>query len=135
MLSYRNPTSMALSLENFRHGCCERDAATPCNPCDNAFRVCVRETPRMAVEGKCDLEMESELLEENDDELTFTIGEEVGGLNNPIRVSGEMWPVSIVNIVCFYWRSNLSGLASTLHFVNFLSPSLSGDAGGCVQCV
>ena len=94
MLSYRNPTSMALSLENFRHGCCERDAATPCNPCDNAFRVCVRETPRMAVEGDCDFEMESELLEENDDELMFTIGEDVGGLPNPIRVSGEMWPVS-----------------------------------------
>ena len=97
MLSYRNPTSMALSQENFRHGCCERDVATPCNPCDNAFRVCAREVITRHREGACDFELESELIKDNNDELMFTYGD-VGGLSNPIRVSGDMWPVSYLNI-------------------------------------
>ena len=98
MLSYRNPTSMSLSLENFRQGCCERDAGTPCSPCDNAFRLCAREVITGQREGDCEFKQESELIEENDDDLIFTHGEDVGGLANPIRVSGDMWPVSYLNI-------------------------------------
>ena len=96
MLSYENPTHMAFSLENFRQGCCERDSARPCNPCDNAFRVCARQTPTGMTEGHCNLidNMESTVIAPDNDDLTFTIGEDVGGLSNPIVVSGEMWTVS-----------------------------------------
>ena len=93
MLSYENPTHMAESLETFRHGCCELDQSTPCKPCDNAFRVCVRETPTGAIEGGCDFTEESTLIAEDDDDLMFTIGEDIGGLSNPVTVSGDMWPV------------------------------------------
>ena len=96
MLSYENPTHMALSLEGFRQGCCERDSARPCNPCDNAFRVCARQTPTGMTEGYCDLidNMESTVIDPDNDDLSFNIGEDVGGLSNPIVVSGEMWMVS-----------------------------------------
>ena len=97
MLSYENPSHMATSLETFRHGCCERDAATPCDLCDNAFRVCVRERATREIAGGCDLlKMESTLIEEDNDNLTFTIGQDIGGLSNPILVSGELWHVSLL---------------------------------------
>ena len=101
MLSYENP-SLATSLETFRHGCCERDIDTPCDLCDNAFRVCVRERATREVEGGCDLlRMESTVIEEDNDDLMFTIGQDVGGLSNPILVSGKLWPVSVaMYILC-----------------------------------
>ena len=86
---------MAKSTENFRFGCCELDTATPCRPCDNAFSVCVREVRLGVVEGDCDVQQESTLIAEDDDDLMFTIGEDIGGLSNPLTVSGEMWPVSV----------------------------------------
>ena len=95
MLSYENPTHMAESLETFRNGCCELDISTPCRPCDNAFRVCVRETPTGVPEGSCDFTEESTLIAEDDDDLIFTLGEDISGLSNPITVSGDMWPVSV----------------------------------------
>ena len=96
MLSYENPTHMAKSLEFFRHGCCELDATTPCRPCDNAFRLCFREVGTGVAEGVCDREMESMLIEQDSDDLVFVIGEYVGGLSNPITVSGEIWRVSVI---------------------------------------
>ena len=105
MLSYHNPTHMSLSLENFRQGCCESDNALPCNPCDNAFRVCVKEIHAQIVpfeeiiqqfnldeEGL--LKLETSLIVFDNDDLTFPSGEDVGGLSNPIRVQGDLWPVS-----------------------------------------
>ena len=96
MLSYENPSHMAKSLENFRLGCCEGDTTTPCRPCDNAFRVCVRNIPTI-LEGDCDLtKQDSTLIAEDDDDLMFTIGEDIGGLSNPITVSGEMWVCGLI---------------------------------------
>lgn len=96
MVSYSNPLHLAQEHINFRHGCCERDAATPCAACDNAFNVCVRETPTGETTGNCDFggEKVSSRIEDNNDDLMFQIGENVGGLSNPIVLSGEMWPVS-----------------------------------------
>ena len=96
MLSYENPTHMAQSLENFRHGCCEIDTTTPCRPCDNAFRMCVRDIPTGVAEGACDIEQESMLIDEDSDDLIFAIGQSVGGLSNPINVSGQMWVCGVI---------------------------------------
>ena len=139
MLSYRNPTSVALSLEHFRHGCCERDAATPCNPCDNAFRVCASEVITRSVEGACDFEQESELIKEDDDELIFTPGEEVSGLANPISVSGDMWPVSYHNIEFCNATTTLKlplyDLELLLLLMVCLLCLLTGNTRSCIHCV
>lgn len=92
---YQNPTSQALSLLSFRKGCCERDSSFPCMPCDNAFRFCIRGERTGMVEGACDIaEMLTNLIEEDNDDLMFSVGDEIGGLSNPLNVSGDIWPVS-----------------------------------------
>ena len=92
---YQNPTSQALSLLTFRIGCCERDTAEPCMPCDNAFRFCIRGGRTGMVEGACDIaEIETNQIEENNDDLMFSVGDDIGGLRNPLTISGDMWPVS-----------------------------------------
>ena len=103
-MSYQNPTHMAVSLQAFRQGCCEAsDITLPCSPCDNAFRVCGRENVTGLVQGECKLvEMESGLIEENNDDLLFDPESfNISGLTNPITVSGDMWPVSAMFNVIF----------------------------------
>ena len=93
--SYQNPTHQALSLANFREGCCDLDAALPCKPCDNAFKLCIREETTGMVEGSCSLaELTTTLIAEEDDDLVFSMGDNIGNLSNPLTVSGDEWPVS-----------------------------------------
>lgn len=65
-------------------------------PCDNAFRFCIRSGTTGLVEGACDIaEIETMKIAEDNDDLMFSIGDEIGGLSNPLNVSGAMWPVSV----------------------------------------
>ena len=92
---YQNPTSQALSLLTFRKGCCETDITVPCMPCDNAFRFCIRGNRTGMVEGPCDIaEIETMKIEEDNDDLMFSVGDEIGGVSNPLTISGDVWPVS-----------------------------------------
>ena len=92
---YQNPTSQSLSLLTFRKGCCERDNTVPCMPCDNAFRFCICGGRTGMVEGACDIaEIETMKIAENNDDLMFSVGDEIGGLSNPLTISGDVWPVS-----------------------------------------
>lgn len=94
---YQNPTHQAMELINFRHGCCEIDSALPCRSCDNAFKFCIREGITGMVQGVCDVaELETGLTELNNDDLTFSQGYDIGGLSNPLIVSGAVWTVSCV---------------------------------------
>ena len=53
--------------------------------------------------------MESELIAEDDDDLTFSPGDDIGGLTNPLLFSGEAWPVSLsVSPVCCWHAVALS---------------------------
>ena len=92
---YQNPSHKALELQTFRHGCCERDAALPCDPCDNAFKFCVREGTTGMVLGGCDIaELQTALIADDDDDLMFSLGDDIGGITNPLMVTGDVWPVS-----------------------------------------
>ena len=92
---YRNPTHLSLEQALYRHGCCEGDRDLPCSPCDNAFQFCVRDYTSETHDG-CEIGyMESELVAEDDDDLTFSPGDDIGGLTNPLLFSGETWPVSM----------------------------------------
>ena len=129
MLSYENPSHMAKSLENFRLGCCELDTTTPCRPCDNAFRVCVRNIP--TIEGDCDLnQQDSTLIAEDDDDLMFTIGDDIGGLSNPILGDVGMWSNcqrgrSLPFAACSYLKSMLGQICmvwQAQQFHSFIIP-------------
>ena len=62
-------------------GYCERSNRN--NPCDNAFRICIR--TRGAPGDACDFgELEMTVIGENDDHLPFSEGQIVGGVRNPI---------------------------------------------------
>ena len=92
MVGYQNPLHMALELINVRHGCCNSDRELPCEPCENAFRVCVREMITEVVSGECGLlNLESKEIPDDDDDIVFT--DDIGGLSNPIIVSGDVWQV------------------------------------------
>ena len=101
MVSYSNPTSMAVSKQIFRHGCCEGDRELPCSPCDNAFHLCCREIPTGEVRGTCDFELESGLIEQNDDELDLLMYMNISGISNPIDIHGNMWPVSFSTVIYY----------------------------------
>ncbi|CAI7998051.1 Protein jagged-1 [Geodia barretti] len=126
LLGYENPSHMAKSLENFRSGCCELDTTTPCRPCDNAFSVCVREVRLGVVEGDCDLLEESTLIAEDDDDLMFTIGEDIGGLSNPLTVSGEMWPGTVEIVFTVFDLDLTSTIGSSSDLVDnvFIYPDV-----------
>ena len=99
--SYHNPTHQALELANFRLGCCDSDTTLPCKACDNAFRVCVREETTGVAQGGCSIaELTTSLIALEDDSLMFTVGDDIGGLSNPLVVSGNEWPVSGMVRVC-----------------------------------
>ena len=46
--------------------------------------------------------MESELVAEEEDDLTFSPGDDIGGLTNPLLFSGEILPVSVYKILISY---------------------------------
>jgi len=65
----------------------------PCSPCDNSFQFCLQRGP---LDEGCDLGFyESDLVAEDDDNLMFFPGDDIGGLTNPLLFSGTTWPVSI----------------------------------------
>ena len=93
---------MSQEMASFRHGCCDGDASLPCEPCENVFSVCVRETPTGALtHTDCHLEVDSTEIPDDDDgdsdtdDLTFVMGEDIAGIPNPFNVSGDMWTVSV----------------------------------------
>ena len=98
---YRNPTHQSLGQALFRHGCCEGDRDLPCSPCDNQFQFCLKNITGEMYDG-CEIGyMESELVAEDDDDLTFSPGDDIGGLTNPLLFSGESWPVSLsAHVLC-----------------------------------
>lgn len=98
---------MSLEMATFRHGCCDGDQSLPCEPCENAFLVCVREMPTPELSHtNCDLRLESSEIpadEDGDsdtDDLTFVAGQDIAGIPNPFMVIGEMWPVSVQGTHC-----------------------------------
>ena len=91
--AYQNPLHLALDQAFFRHGCCEGDRTLPCLPCDNSFQFCLQREP---LDEGCDLGFyESDLVAQNNDDLMFSPGDDIGGLTNPLLFSGTTWPVSI----------------------------------------
>ena len=92
---YQNPTHRAKELITFREGCCDLDRSLPCKSCDNAFSFCIREDTTGKVDGDCDIaELETDLIELENDNLMFSLGDDIGGVSNPFIVSGNVWPVS-----------------------------------------
>ena len=93
LTGYQNPTHMAADLANQRQGCCDFDPALPCESCETAISICVRERITDEVSGACGLlKLESNETGGDDEDLVFT--DDIGGLSNPIIVSGDMWKVS-----------------------------------------
>ena len=102
MEGYRNPTHQSLEWATFRHGCCDLDSSLPCKACDNAFRLCVREGITGRVEGACNIaELCTHLIALENDDLTFSMGDDIGNLSNPLILSGDVWPVSEYYIIVF----------------------------------
>ena len=100
--SYNNPTHGAKSPIEGEVVCCDDENALPPNcrhPCDNRFIFCLREF------GRNDSNLSSQSCPygrnatdhyNNNDNLTFTIGEDFpGGVPNPVVFSGTNWPVSM----------------------------------------
>ena len=47
------------------------------------------------LEGACDIaEVKTGLIELENDDLMFSLGDDIGGVSNPFTVSGNVWPVS-----------------------------------------
>ena len=45
--------------------------------------------------GGCDIaELQTALIAQDDDDLMFSLGDDIGGVTNPLMVTGDMWPVS-----------------------------------------
>ena len=84
LVGYQNPT------HKDRNGAfCERSNGN--NACDNAFIICIRRRNS----HDCDFErLETNKIEEDNDNLMFSEGEPVGRIDNPIAISGDIWPVS-----------------------------------------
>ena len=98
--SYHNPSHQSVEWATFRFGCCDLDNALPCKACDNAFRFCIREEATGLVEGACSVtELTTNLIEFQNDDLMFSMGDIIGNLSNPLIVSGDEWPVSGVMCV------------------------------------
>ena len=87
-------------------GYCERSNRN--NPCDNAFRICVR--TRGAPGDACDIRgLETTKIGENDDHLPFSEGQTVGGVRNPITITGDKWPVSkgVLPAFCYFFTQKI----------------------------
>ena len=104
MLGYQNPTHSALGYDG---ACCEK-STWPCDLCDNAFRFCIRGTITMMTQSACDLaKFETNIIASNNDNLTFSLGDTIGGHTNPFIVSGERWPVSGLLKRVHVWKSGV----------------------------
>ena len=57
------------------------------------------------VDGACNVaELNTNLTERENDDLMFSIGDDIGGLSNPVIMSGDVWPVSEGNMyLCDYY--------------------------------
>jgi hypothetical protein len=108
--SYQNPTHQSLRWATVRFGCCDVDSALPCKACDNAFRLCVREEITGLVEGACNIAvLDTNLIALENDDLMFSMGDNIGNLSNPLIVSGEEWPGSVEIVFTVY---DLDGTAT-----------------------
>ena len=87
VIGYQNPTHQ---IEDGR--CCELQDCS--NPCDNAFIISVSKTNNSNDDDM--MIFKTGLIKLDDDDLSFDLENgTIGNLNNPILVSGEIWPVSI----------------------------------------
>lgn len=83
-MGYQNPTH-----QDRAGAFCERGDGN--NACDNAFKICIRQRSS----SDCDLKrLETTKIKEDNDDLMFSEGETVGRIDNPITISGDIWPVS-----------------------------------------
>ena len=100
---YNNPTHAAISPAEGEAVCCD-DFAIPANcldPCDNVFTFCLREMGRTDENAlnlsNCPYGLIKTGVFENNDNLTFTLGEDLpGGIPNPLLFSGPSWPVRLI---------------------------------------
>ena len=121
VLGYQNPTHSALGYDG---ACCEK-GSWPCDLCDNAFRFCIRETITMMTQGACDLaKFETNKIASNNDNLTFSLGDIIGGYTNPFIVSGERWPVSGLLKCVYVWVKRKNGVYLPLYIVLLLANTL-----------
>ena len=103
VIGYQNPTH-----QKEDGGCCEIQDCT--NPCDNAFIISVGEANN-SDDGDEDNNMvifETDLIKNDDDNLSFNFENgTIGNLNNPILVSGDVWPVSIIEYHSLHGKSHI----------------------------
>ena len=87
LVGYQNPWHISI-YGDYCEGSDQRN-----NPCDNAFTICIHQ--RGAPDNECDIgRFETTLIRRDSDNLIFTEGESIGGVLNPITVTGDTWPVS-----------------------------------------
>ena len=110
--AYSNPTHGASAFTNaeiFVIDCCDGQPINrindPCvSICDNIFIFCFREAGRRDTNttgddgSNCPYGRSITEVIQNNDNLTFTVGENFpGGVPNPVVAVGQMWPVSQAN--------------------------------------
>ena len=102
--AYSNPTHAAAPMGDEVVCCDDGDDVSPLdcsNPCDNRFIFCLREFGRTDIDLRtqsCLYGRERTEQYNNNDSLTFTVGEDFpGGVSNPLVFSGTSWPVSLLN--------------------------------------
>ena len=111
VLTYSNPTHLASAFDG---NCCDRSDIEISPPicigvgtiCDNSFSFCFREADSEDdSKNNCSYgQSTTELIQQNSDNLTFTVGEEFpGGVPNPVIATGQRWPVSR-NLCCIYYN-------------------------------
>ena len=107
VLAYSNPTHFASAFNASDFGqCCDRSDSPPtCTVpsfCDNSFTFCFREAGRRDINtaeddgSNCPYgRSTTDLIQRNNDNLTFTVGETFPGeVPNPVTAFGQIWPVS-----------------------------------------
>ena len=88
LLGYQNPAHRC-----FDGSLCER--GEPNNLCDNAFKICFTHRDTSLRDDSCHIrQFSTQTIELDNDNLTFREGETIGGVDNPIQVTGDTWPVS-----------------------------------------
>ena len=109
--SYENPTHMKAQSND----CCDGGSNSNCYNdalCDNRFRFCYSDsidiseyTGTIAVrpeEVVCGCQFATDLVEKNNDNITFQSGRLIGGnTRNPLVFHGDVWPVSATEDVSY----------------------------------
>jgi hypothetical protein len=91
LIGYQNP-----SHRSYDGRLCERDDSD--GHCDNAFKICFRHRDSPETSG-CDIrKFQTEKILEDSDNLVFMEGESIGGVHNPVTVTGETWPGQQIEI-------------------------------------